>query len=125
MKIHLDTSFLIRAMIRDTVQDLRLREWLTAGESVAITAIAWTEFLCGPVGPTDVELARELIREQVAYHEEDASLAARLYNQSGRRSRSLTDCMIAASCIRSEATLATTDAKDFQRLIPLGLRLLT
>jgi len=123
MKIHLDTSFLIRAMIRNTVQDARLREWLTAGESVAISAIAWTEFLCGPVSPTDVELARALIQEQIAYHEEDASLAARLHNQSGRRSRSLPDCMIAASCIRAGARLATSNRSDFERLESQGLRL--
>ena len=34
--IHLDTSFLIRALVRETPQDRRLREWLRAGERLGI-----------------------------------------------------------------------------------------
>ena len=53
----------------------------------------------------------------------DALLAARLFNQSGRRSRTLADCMIAAIAIRSRASLATLNPADFKPLVPHGLLL--
>jgi predicted nucleic acid-binding protein len=36
---------------------------------------------------------------------------------------SLVDCMVAASAMAADAALATSKRKDFQRLVPLGLRL--
>jgi predicted nucleic acid-binding protein len=102
--IHLDTSFLIRALVRSSPQDRRLRQWLGAGEKLGISAIGWAEFLCGPL-------------------EAEALLAARLFNASGRRRGTLVDCMIAATAIRHGALLATADEKDFRRFIAAGLTL--
>ena len=48
-KVYLDTSFLIRALIRGTPEDRTLRLWLAAGRSVRISSIVWAEFLCGPL----------------------------------------------------------------------------
>jgi predicted nucleic acid-binding protein len=53
----------------------------------------------------------------------DAELAADLFNQTGRRSRSLADCMIAAVAIRCRADLATINSSDFQPFIQHGLNL--
>lgn len=53
----------------------------------------------------------------------EAAHAARLFVLGGRRRRSLVDCMIAATAIQTEATLATTNSKDFQRFAGEGLRL--
>ena len=47
--IHLDTSFLIQAVRGEPHEAGRLRAWLPRNEDVAISAIAWAEFLCGPV----------------------------------------------------------------------------
>ena len=41
--IHLDTSFLIRALVRGSAQDKRLRGWLGAGEPIGMSSIAWAE----------------------------------------------------------------------------------
>jgi predicted nucleic acid-binding protein len=123
--IHLDTGFLIRALVPSSPQDGRLREWLRAGEPLAISTIAWAEFLCGPVTDRQLELAAALLRGRVAFVEQDAALAARLFNSSGRRRGSMVDCMIAATALRSAATLATTNVADFQRFASAGLELAT
>lgn len=121
--IQLDTSFLILALVPGTSQDTQLREWLTANESMGISAIAWTEFLCGPMGVADVELVARLVGTPQTYDDEHASLAARLFNESGRRRGSMIDCMIAAAAMTADSTLATANIKDFSRLVTLGLRL--
>ena len=48
--IHLDTSFLIRALARGLPEDRRLRGWLRSQEPLGMSSISWAEFLCGPVG---------------------------------------------------------------------------
>jgi predicted nucleic acid-binding protein len=121
--IHLDTGFLIRALARNSQEDRRFRAWLKGAEPLGMSAISWTEFLCGPVGAEDIELASRILREPVAFNSDDAALTSRLFNQGGRRRGSLTDCMIAASAIRAGAALATTNPADFRRFEPAGLTL--
>ena len=121
--IHLDTSFLIRALARGTAEDLRLRDWLRGGTSLGMSAIAWAEFLCGPLQAHQVQLAARIVPEQWPFLPEDAVQAARLFNLSGRRRGSLTDCMIAATALRAAAALATANPGDFHRLAPHGLRI--
>jgi predicted nucleic acid-binding protein len=122
--IHVDTSFLIRGLVRGSAEDGWLRRWLGAGERLAMCAIAWTELLCGPIGAEDVTRAARLITDRRAFVEEDAGLAARLFNLSGRRRGSLADCMIAGAAIRADAPLATNNADDFTRFLAHGLVLL-
>jgi predicted nucleic acid-binding protein len=121
--IHLDASFLIRALAEGTPEDRKLRAWLAAEEALGMSAVAWTEFLCGPVAAPDLELVDRIVRDRVAFGEGEATLAARLFNESGRRRGSLADCMIAASAIRAGAPLATENPKDFRRFEPSGLSL--
>jgi predicted nucleic acid-binding protein len=121
--ILLDTSFLIRALVAGSAQDRQLRRWLAAGEQIGISSIAWAEFLCGPVQPAMIEVVRRFVTVLVAFDEDDAQLAAQLFNGSGRRRGSLADCMIAASAIRARAPLATTNAADFRRFGSAGLDL--
>ena len=113
--IHLDTSFLIRALVPRSPQDRQLRKWLRAGERSSISTIGWSEFLCGPVEPRHVELASRVVFERLSFTEEEAVLAVELFNGSGRRRGSLTDCMIAATALRHQAPLATLDPDDFRR----------
>jgi len=120
--IHLDTSFLIRALIPQSTQDQQLRQWLREGETLMISSIAWTELRCGPIDTACVELARRVVTEVLPYLEEDATLAAELFNKSGRRRGSLIDCMIAAVALREGAPVATANPADFRRFEEAGLQ---
>ncbi len=113
--IHLDTSFLIHALVPSSRADRRLRRWLRDGDDLAISSIAWAEFLCGPVGTTDVDVVSAMFQEIVSYTVADSELTARLFNLGGRRRGTLADCMIAAVAIRAGAPLATTNPRDFER----------
>lgn len=119
--IHLDASFLIRAASGRSHEETMLTRWLEAGVRVAISSIAWAEFLCGPVAPRELELAGAMLGEPENFTGDDARLAARLFNRGGRRKHSLADCMIAAVAIRLDASLATVNRSDFRRLGDLRL----
>ena len=120
--IQLDTSFLIRALQAGSTEDQTLREWLRKGEPLAISTLAWTEFLCGPLEEDQIELSAAIVPRRVPFGEEDSGLAARLFNESGRRRGSLLDCMIAATAIQHDAMLATANAADFRRFSQAGLQ---
>jgi len=122
--IHLDTSFLIRGLVKNSAEDRALRRWLKDGEPLGMNAVAWTEFLCGPLEESHLELATRVVSQRVPFLEEDSIESARLFNESGRRRGSLIDCMIAASALRAGDALATANVADFRRFGPFGLRIL-
>ncbi|MBF6567928.1 MAG: type II toxin-antitoxin system VapC family toxin [Candidatus Binataceae bacterium] len=119
--IHLDTSFLIRALSANSAQDKQLREWIAEGVKLGMSAIGWSEFLCGPLDSGQLALAAAIVGEPEPFVLEDSSRAAELFNRAGRRRGSLVDCMIAATAIRTGARLATANRADFKRFA--GLRL--
>jgi predicted nucleic acid-binding protein len=51
----------------------------------------------------------------------DAEKAAELFNLTGRRSKSFTDCCLAAIAIRDQAPMATSNRGDFAPMVPHGL----
>lgn len=121
--IHIDTGFLIRGLVRSSKEDQKLRLWLRGGEELAMSAVAWAEFLCGPLEDTHIDLAMRVILSRVPLGDTAAQLAAMLFNATGRRRGSLADCMIGATAIVADAALATTNGKDFERFEAHGLRL--
>ena len=121
--VHLDTSALIGALVAGSADDARLRRWLAEGRSLAMSAPAWAEFLCGPLPRDGVALVGRMLAEVVAFDAAEAEVAARLFDATGRRRGSLADCMVAATAIRRGATLATIDPVDFARFTDHGLRL--
>ena len=122
--IHLDTSFLIRGLVRGSPEDRALREWLGGGETLGMSTVAWAELLCGPLEESHRELASAVVSQRVAFLEEDSATSARLFNGTGRRRGSLVDCMIAATALRTREPLATANVADFRRFAVFGLALL-
>lgn len=120
-EVHLDTSFLIRALVAGSAEADALRRWITQGRRLAMSAVAWGEFLCGPLGEADADLASSVVRTIVPLDAEDASLAARLFNVGGRRRGTFPDCLVAAACLRAGGVLATANPADFARFAEAGL----
>lgn len=121
--IHLDTSFLIRALVRGSRESALLRGWLRERRSVAISTFAWGEFLCGPLTNDDQARARRVAHTHVPFGTDEAVMAARLFNHAGRRRGSFADCVIGATSLTSGAELATANPSDFERFIGAGLEL--
>ena len=119
--IHLDTNFLIQALLPGSKADVKLQYWLASAQDIGISTIAWSEFLCGPLTPKDQAFARLLLGVPEPFLESDARDAAWLFNATGRRSRSLADCQIAAVAIRIRAEVATGNRPDFKPFAKYGL----
>ena len=119
--IHLDANFLIDSLVPGSGRDVQLAGWLSASESIGISALAWGEFLCGPLSPVAEGLARQLLPAPEPITGADAESAARLFNATGRRSRNFADCCIAAVALRTGSRLATSNSADFQPFVPHGL----
>lgn len=121
--IHLDTSYLVGLMRVRSREASLVRGWIADGVTLATSAVAWAEFLCGPEDPGAVRAARRVVPGIVAFDAAEARVAARLFNSAGRRRGSMVDCMIAATAIRADAPLATSDVRDFEPFTARGLRL--
>ena len=119
--IHCDTNFLIQTVVAGSAAHAKFRGWTEAQEDCNASSIAWAEFLCGPLDAPAEAIARQIFQNPEPFLPADAVLAARLFNQTGRRSRSLADCMIASVAARCGAKLATSNTADFQPFLPYGL----
>lgn len=121
--IHLDTNFLIQALVSSSAAQTTLQTWLGDGENLGLSSIAWSEFLCGPLTQDDKILSEVLFPAIEPFLTSDAHKAAELFNATGRRSRSLADCQIAAVALRCHARLATSNISDFALFQSHGLKL--
>ena len=62
-----------------------LRDWIGAGETLGMSAVAWAEFLCGPLDRHEMGWAAAIIGRRGDFTPVHAETAARLFNRSGRR----------------------------------------
>jgi len=127
--IHLDTSFLIRALRSNSAESKKLVQWFAAKEPLAVSAVVWFEFLIGPPGLTidkeEERMARLMVEKRILpVTDAVAKLAAHLYNSTGRRRGLVPDCLIAATAIMDDAPLATANPKNFETFRPAGLSLI-
>lgn len=121
--IHLDTSFLIRALTASSSESKILKTWIVRSETLGMSTLAWAEFLCGPLSSDEAGIAGSIVSVTVPFGQADAELAAYLFNHGGRKRGSFVDCMIAATAIRSDAALATSERAFFSRFESHGLRM--
>jgi predicted nucleic acid-binding protein len=93
--IHLDTNYLIGLAVAGSPEARSVDRWLAAREPIAASALAWTEFLNGPVHPQEVALVESIIASRIVPFDKAAAvLAAALFNKTGRRRGSRFDCLI-------------------------------
>lgn len=122
--IHLDTNALIAGLDAEQPLAAQLRGWRTDGIAISVSSMVWAEFLCGPVTSDAVRIWQRLLSQPVLSVDGSIAMrAATLFNLAGRRSRSLPDCIIAATAIEHGARLCTLNRTDFELLIPHGLEL--
>lgn len=123
--IHLDTNFIIRGFEAGTLEDHQLRQWVATGELIGTSVVAWAEFSCGPLDALVATAAAKLLPNPEPLLPQDAVLAAKLFNATGRRKGILLECMIAATAIRLGATLATSNLSDFAQFGNFGLKVVS
>lgn len=121
--VQLDTSFLIRALVPGSGEDVRLRAWLGDGIPIAMSVVGWAEFLCGPLAEPDKAVARRLIDALVPLEEVTTELAASMFNRTGRRRGTFVDCLVAATAVHAGARLATSNPRHFDRFAEAGFEL--
>jgi predicted nucleic acid-binding protein len=94
------------------------------GEAVSVCAVVWYEFLNGPLAKNEAYLARAFVQGRIVpVVEDDAALAATLFNAAGRRRTLKTDALIAAVAIRARAEFVTVNRVDYEPFVVQGLRL--
>ena len=75
--IHLDTNYLVGLLVKGSPQAEDVDGWLLAGQILATSAIAWTEFLNGPVTPLEVSQAEAVLQSRIVpFGQQEAVLAA-------------------------------------------------
>jgi predicted nucleic acid-binding protein len=122
--IHLDTNYLIGLLVKGSAQARDVDGWLVAGHTMAASAITWTEFLNGPVTAIEISGAQAVLQSRIIpFGQPEATLAADLFNKTGRRRGSRFDCLIAATAILAHAEVATINQSDFKVFAPHGLKL--
>jgi predicted nucleic acid-binding protein len=119
----LDTNYLIANGRAGSPAALQIDQWVIQGEPIYASAVAWAEYLCGPLQPAEEQACRALLHGILPLDDTVASFGAGLFNATGRRSRSLPDCLIAAAAILARQPLATLDPSDFEPFTPFGLTL--
>ncbi|MFZ4767092.1 MAG: type II toxin-antitoxin system VapC family toxin [Roseimicrobium sp.] len=122
--IHLDTNYLVKfsAGQHEEIGE-RVLGWMKDRRRLYASAMAWAEFQCGPLGLRDHEAAQDMLHGVLPITLEQANRAGWLFQMTGRRSRSLPDCVIAACAMDHGALLATDNTKDFKPFIEHGLQL--
>lgn len=122
--IHLDTNYLIGLLVKGSTQATEVEGWLATGERLAASALAWTEFLNGPVTAREISRVEAVLESRIVpFGRPEAVSAADLFNKTGRRRGSRFDCLIAATALLGDAALATANYDDFQLFVPFGLKL--
>ena len=123
--IHLDTNLLIDLVTVGSPHIAVIRQWLETGEELAVSAIAWSEFLNGPHTRQQKDAIQAVVGGRILdFTAKEAEQASRLFHYTGRKRGSHADCMIAACAMTNDVQVATRNISDFEKFVPYGLKLL-
>jgi hypothetical protein len=76
--IHLDTNYLIGLLVRGSPESGNVDAWLATGQTLAASAIAWTEFLNGPVAPLEISRVEAVLQSRIIpFGQKEAALYIR------------------------------------------------
>lgn len=114
-RYHLDTDFLVRAVLgAGRERDVLVR---ISGErcEIEMSALAWYEFCRGPRTPEQLAVARSHLEADgvVAWGEDIAERAADVFRRLGSPRKRAFDVAIAAAAISREARLLTGNLRDY------------
>ena len=115
MAVHLDTDFLIHALVEAGVPRRRLIELAESDEVIEMSAIAWYEFSRGPRTPEQLAVARAFFAENgvIPFSEQLAAAAGEAFRRLGSPRRRAADVAIGVSAAMRGATLLSLNARDF------------
>jgi len=121
--IHLDTSTLVDALTGSRRSAPALRLAIAAGERVQMSTIVLYEWLRGPRRTAELDDQETLFPRTgaVAFDQESAAIAARLYTQLLRARGREIDLAIAACAIAHGASLWTLNRSNFADIPGLEL----
>lgn len=123
--IHLDTNLLIDLVTIGSPHIAVIRQWLEDGAKLAVSAIAWSEFLNGPHTKQQKDAVHAIVEGRILdFTAKQAEQASRLFHYTGRKRGSHSDCMIAACAMTHGVQVATRNIADFEKFVPHGLKLL-
>jgi len=123
-RLHLDTNALIALSDPFHPLFLQIEKCLEQGWAAETDAVAWHEYVRGPLLPEDIQRALLIVENRVFdLTRPMAEKAAELFNVTGRRRASTADCLIAAVCIGHGAELLTNNIGDFTPFKIHGLKI--
>lgn len=123
--IHLDTNFLVYYASSDNAELIdQIEAWLRSDTKLYISAMVWAEFQCGPLSVPEHDMAHDILHGVIPLTLEIGNRAGFLFRATGRRSKSLADCIIAATAMSGNVPFATMNRTDFAPFVPHGLHLL-
>lgn len=123
-RLHLDTNALIALSDPSHFLFLRIEQRLHDGWNAGTDAVAWHEYVRGPLLQADRDRVLLVIESRVASLTcAMGEVAAVLFNATGRRRASTADCLIAAACMDANAELVTDNTDDFTPFCRHGLKL--
>ncbi len=93
--IHLDTNYPIALPVKGSPLAHEVDGWLIAGPASAASAVAWTEFLNGPVTHIEAMQDEAVLQSRIVpFSRAEAALAAELFNKTGRKRGTRFDCLM-------------------------------
>lgn len=114
-RYHLDTDFLLKALLSSGPERKLLRSISDSPADIEMSALAWYEFSRGPRLPEQEAVAKSYLESDgvIPFGEELAAKASDLFRRLGSPRRRAFDVAIAATAISRGARLLTGNVRDY------------